>query len=146
MTRYLAELYLPKAGTDEVRNAAERARTASDELTRQGTQVRYIRALFLGGDETCFHLYEAGSAEAVFEASRRAAIPVERVVEAVDIEPEETEGIESADSPNHSRHGRRDLHRRTRPAVADEEPAGTQPDTPSQPCMQTGIRKETPHA
>lgn len=86
MTRYLAELYLPKAGAGEVRAAAERARTAAEELTRQGTHVRYIRALFLGADETCFHLYEAGSAESVLEASRRAAIPVERVVEAIDIE------------------------------------------------------------
>ncbi len=100
MTRYLAELYLPKAGTDEVRNAAERARTAAEALSRQGTEVRYIRALFLGADETCFHLYEADSSEAVFEASRRAAIPVERVVEAIDIELEETEGIASAQPSN----------------------------------------------
>jgi hypothetical protein len=95
MTRYVAELYLPQSGVGEVHDAAERARTAADELTRQGTQVRYVRALFLGADETCFHLYEAGSAETVLEASRRAAIPVERVVEAVDIELEETESVPS---------------------------------------------------
>ena len=53
--------------------------------------MRYVRALFLGADETCFHLYEAGSSEAVFEATRRAAIPVERVVEAIDIELETIE-------------------------------------------------------
>jgi len=86
VTRYLAELYLPRADIGEVREHAERARTAADELTRQGTHVQYVRALFLGADETCFHLYEADSAESVLEANRRASIPVERVVEAVDIE------------------------------------------------------------
>ena len=100
MTRYLAELYLSKAQSGGVRDTAERARTAAEELTRQGTPVRYLRALFLGADETCFHLYEAGSAEAVFEASRRAAIPVERVVEAVDIELEEPGGIASTHAPD----------------------------------------------
>jgi Protein of unknown function (DUF4242) len=86
MTRYLAELYLPKAESGGVRDAAERARAAAEDLTREGTPVRYLRALFLDADETCFHLYEARSAEAVFEAARRADIPVERVVEADDIE------------------------------------------------------------
>ena len=100
MTRYLAELYLPKAGTGEVRSAAERARAAAEELSRQGTRVRYVRALFLGADETCFHVYEAGSAEAVFEASRRAAIPIERVVEAVDIELEEADSIAPTHAPD----------------------------------------------
>ena len=86
MTKFLAELYLSHARAVELRDAASRARAASDELNREGTFVRYLRAFFVGEDETCFHLYEAGSAEAVLEASRRAAIPVERVVEAIDIE------------------------------------------------------------
>ena len=59
-----------------------------------------LRRSFLGADETCFHLYEADSSEAVFEASRRAAIPVDRVVEAIYIELEETEGIASAQPSN----------------------------------------------
>ena len=55
-------------------------------MTREGTPIRYLRAIFLGDDEVCFHLYEAGSPELVLEASRRAAIPVERVTEAEDVE------------------------------------------------------------
>ena len=86
MERYLVELYLPRAGADGLRHAARRARAAARELTREGTPIRYLRAIFLSGDEICFHLYEAGSAELVVEASRRAAIPVERVVEALDVE------------------------------------------------------------
>ena len=55
-------------------------------MTREGTPIRYLRAHFLGDDEVCFHLYEAVSPELVQEASRRAAIPVERVAEALDID------------------------------------------------------------
>jgi hypothetical protein len=88
MPRYLAELYLSKSDSRGLREAAARARSAAEAMTREGTSIRYLRALFLGEDETCFHLYEAGSREPVLEASRRAAIPVERVVEALDIEVE----------------------------------------------------------
>jgi hypothetical protein len=86
MERYLVELYLPRAGADGLQSAARRARAAAEEMTREGTPIRYLRGIFLGGDEICFHLYEASSPELVVEASRRAAIPVERVVEAVDVE------------------------------------------------------------
>lgn len=88
MSRYLAELYLPRTQSDDLREAAVRACSAAEAMTREGTPVRYLRALFLGDDETCFHLYEADSAELVLEASRRAAIPVERVTEALDIDLE----------------------------------------------------------
>lgn len=88
MSRYLAELYLPQSRSGDLREAAVRARSAAEAMTREGTPVRYLRALFLGNDETCFHLYEADSAELVVEASKRAAIPVERVTEAVDIDLE----------------------------------------------------------
>ncbi len=87
MVRYLAELYLPRKGANGLPAAARRARAATDEMTREGKPVRYLRALFLGSDEICFHVYEAGSPELVLEASRRAAIAVERVVEALLVEP-----------------------------------------------------------
>lgn len=88
MSRYLAELYLPKTSSDDLREIALRARAAAEAMTLEGTPIRYLRALFLGKDETCFHLYEAGSAELVLEAGRRAAIPVERVTEALDVDLE----------------------------------------------------------
>ena len=57
-------------------------------MTREGTPIRYLRALHLGDDEVCFHLYEAASPELVREAGRRAAIPVERVTETLDVDPD----------------------------------------------------------
>ncbi len=88
MPRYVAELYLSQIGSEGLRDAATRARVAADELSREGAPIRYLRALFLSEDETCFHLYEADTAELVCEASSRARIPVERIVETIDIELE----------------------------------------------------------
>jgi Protein of unknown function (DUF4242) len=88
MSRYLAELYLSKTSSDDLHEIAVRARSAAEAMTLEGTPVQYLRAFFLGNDETCFHLYEADSAELVLEASRRAAIPVERVTEALAVDLE----------------------------------------------------------
>ena len=81
--RYLVEAFSAGLGEQELRQAAVRARAAAQELTSEGTPVRYVRSLFVPDDELCLWLYEATSAEAVGEATRRAAIEVERVVAAV---------------------------------------------------------------
>lgn len=86
MAKYLVELYMPKTGSDRVRDGAARARSAAKEMAREGKQIRYLRSIFVPEDETCFHLYDAGSAETVREASGRAGIRCERVVEAVNFE------------------------------------------------------------
>ena len=44
--------------------------------------MRHVRATVVPEDETCFHVVEAPSREAVADALRRAAIAYERVVEA----------------------------------------------------------------
>jgi hypothetical protein len=43
-----------------------------------------VRATFLPDDETCFHLVEAPSAEAVAELSRRAGLGRARIVPVVE--------------------------------------------------------------
>ena len=52
-------------------------------MQRAGIQVRFLRSIFVPEDETCFHLYEAASAEDVREAARLAELPFESVVEAM---------------------------------------------------------------
>jgi hypothetical protein len=59
------------------------ARRASAQLRREGIDVRFLRSVFVPEDETCFHLYRAGSVDAVREAARRAALDVEDVSETV---------------------------------------------------------------
>lgn len=85
MGTYLVEAYLARPRDAELAQAARRAQTAAEELTRQGLSVRYLRTLFLPEDETCFHLYEAATADDVREAGRRAGIVFERLVDAVEI-------------------------------------------------------------
>ena len=83
MPEYLVELYLPRTGSDHLREAAVRARSAAEATSRDGPSVRYVRSIFVPDYEMCFHLYEAGSQEEVRDASTRAGIPFQRIVEAV---------------------------------------------------------------
>lgn len=83
MAEFLLELYVPRTETATVAARAESARLAAEELAQQGSTVRYVRSIFVPEDETCFLLYEADSADAVREAAQRAALPFERVSEAI---------------------------------------------------------------
>jgi hypothetical protein len=52
-------------------------------MTREGTDVRFLRSIFVPEDETCFYLFEATSADTVREAAARAGLAFGRVAEAV---------------------------------------------------------------
>ena len=84
MTYFLAELYLPTTGPGGIAEAAARARAAAEELARDGNRLRFLRIIFVPGDETCFVAYEAAASEAVAEAGRRAGLDFERIVAAVE--------------------------------------------------------------
>ncbi len=79
MPNYLVESYLADSP-----NAVEEARKRAERAADVGSGVRYLRTTFLPGDETVLHVFEAPSAEALDEAGRRAALPFERIVEAVE--------------------------------------------------------------
>ena len=84
MPRYLVESYIPRSRAREARAAGRDARRAAEELAREGTPVRYVRTTLLPDDETCFHIFEAASEEAVGEACRRAGIATGRIVAAIE--------------------------------------------------------------
>jgi Nickel responsive protein SCO4226-like len=81
---YLVEVYLPRSRAHEARATGRRARAAAERLSHEGTPIRYVRTTFLPDDETCFHLFEAASAEVVEEVSRRAELGRARVVPAIE--------------------------------------------------------------
>jgi hypothetical protein len=81
---YLVETYVPRSRSQDARATARRARTIAETLSRGGTPVRYVRTTFLPDDETCFHLFEAASEEAVGEVCRRAGIGSARIVPAME--------------------------------------------------------------
>lgn len=78
------ERYLARTDAQAVRDAAMRARHAVEELRREHVPIRLLHSLYVPDEETCFYLYEAEAVEQVQEAARRAALPFERIVEAID--------------------------------------------------------------
>jgi hypothetical protein len=80
---YTVELPRPADGWGAVAQLSARAREVCDELSREGTTVRFVRSVFVPEDETCLYVYQAGSLEAVREAVRRAQRPEDRVMQAV---------------------------------------------------------------
>jgi len=66
-------------GWGAVTDLGARARRAGEQLQAEGRAVRFVRAVFVPEDGTCLCVYEAGSADDVREAARRAALPDDRI-------------------------------------------------------------------
>jgi hypothetical protein len=82
VAEFLLEQYVSRTDSAAVERGEERARVAAEQLTREGTPVRFLRSIFVPEDETGFYLCEAASVEAVRELAKRAALPYQRLVEA----------------------------------------------------------------
>jgi hypothetical protein len=79
--QYAVELYLPRFGKDALPAANDRAGAAAEQMAREGTPVRFLRSIFVPGDEVCFLLFEGPCTEAVAAVAQRASIEFERVLE-----------------------------------------------------------------
>jgi hypothetical protein len=79
---FLVEAYTPLvAGIEEIER---RVREVALELSRTGSQVRYVRSIYVPEDEICFHLFDAASIDDVRLASEQARLGHQRIVEAVE--------------------------------------------------------------
>ena len=78
---YVVELQVPAGSATDLAAAGERARSAAEQLTREGTSVRWVRSVYAPEDETCLLVFEAPTPEAVHQAGRRAGLTYERIVE-----------------------------------------------------------------
>jgi hypothetical protein len=89
MQCYVLEAYSPGS---VAATQCERARLAAE----LGTGIRYLRTIFLPGDETLLHAFEADSSDALSEAAHTAGLVYERIVEAVErsAKPHEPEATE----------------------------------------------------
>jgi hypothetical protein len=79
---FMVELYAP-APTQGL--GARAAEDAARSLRDEGLAVWYLRSIVIPGDETCFHLFEAPSLEAVDEVARRATVRFERIVPVIEV-------------------------------------------------------------
>lgn len=82
--RYLVELTRPSDGWLALQGASSRARRAADGLQQEGGLVRFLRAIYVPEDDTCFFLIEAESAELVDAVGVRSGVGFHRVAEPVD--------------------------------------------------------------
>ena len=80
MTRFLIEAYA--AASIDIAEVEARIRRAADHLAKDGTDVKYVSAIFVPEDELCLHLLDAASADAASDLVRRAGISPDRIVEA----------------------------------------------------------------
>jgi Nickel responsive protein SCO4226-like len=78
---FLAEFYLP-SGTS-LAEVTGRAQAGAERAARPGATVRFVEAIFVAQDETCFAVYQADSAEQVSDAAAMAGLELDRVVPAV---------------------------------------------------------------
>jgi hypothetical protein len=86
--RYTVELRLARSGWAELQDATARARQATEQLQREGEQVRFLRSIFVPEDDACFFLYEGPSAQSVRTAARRAQLAIRQVDEALRLDRE----------------------------------------------------------
>jgi hypothetical protein len=81
---YLMESYVPRHQLPMRAETIARVHRAARAVSLQGTPVRYLRSIFIPSDESCFHLFEGPSAEAIEEVSRHAALEHDRIVEVLE--------------------------------------------------------------
>ena len=83
MPSYLVETYLARGNAGERTARERRARSSADELTREGTRVRFEGSTYVPEDEMCFFTFEAPSGREAALAAQRAGLDAVRVVEAL---------------------------------------------------------------
>jgi hypothetical protein len=81
MKSYVVALRLDAGEATDLTAAGERARSAAEELTREGTAVHWVRSVYLPEDETCLLVFEAPTPDAVDLAARRAGLTYDRIAE-----------------------------------------------------------------
>ncbi len=88
MPSFLVETYLARGGAGERTTRERRARSAAEELTREGTRVRFERLIHVPEDEICFFVFDAPSGRDAALAAQRARLEPLRVVKAISSQAE----------------------------------------------------------
>jgi hypothetical protein len=88
---YTAKCFWPGVTEDELRLAAARAGSKTEERPR----ATFRGALYLPGDELVLCLFDSSSPAAVKGASEHAGMPCERVIETVWVAPHPKGGTQT---------------------------------------------------
>ena len=87
MQVYMVERSLKGIPMNDLAAAQKRAISTAEEMTKAGTPVRYIRSTFVPDSGSCMCLFAAGDAEQVKTLNKKANIPFDSVVPALDLTP-----------------------------------------------------------
>lgn len=90
MPVYMVERNLPGITMEQLGGAQQAAITTSQQFTKQGKPVRYIRSTFVPGEAHCMCLFEAPDPNLVKEVNEAAKLPFTRILEALDLTPAKT--------------------------------------------------------
>jgi len=85
--RFMVESYPVGVTADQLSAASDRAERVTRAFRREGIDVRLIESTLVPSEESLFCLFEAPSREVVEEVAVRAAMPIERLIEAVNVGP-----------------------------------------------------------
>ncbi|HTP19311.1 MAG TPA: hypothetical protein VMJ65_06880 [Solirubrobacteraceae bacterium] len=82
MPEFVAEQYFSRTDAAGAHRAASAARNAAEQMAREGTDVEFVRSLFVPEDETCIFIYEADCIDSVRMAAERGALEFEHIGQA----------------------------------------------------------------
>jgi len=91
---FLVECYSPGVDRGSVEADGARVCSVAAEMRREGVGVSYLHAMFMAADEVVFYVFIAEDARSVAEASRRAGLQFERVVESIELSPTSRTNVE----------------------------------------------------
>ena len=84
MKTFAVKRSLPGITMEQLGDAQKAAIEMSNQLTEEGTDVKYIRSNFSPGDFSCTCIFEAINEEAVKTVNEKAAIPFDKIIEVLD--------------------------------------------------------------
>lgn len=85
MPRFVGESYPVGLDRASLIEAARRARVAATKMRAEGTAIWFVRSTFVPAEDALICLFDSPSPDLVMELSRRSGLPIERVVEAIDL-------------------------------------------------------------
>jgi len=87
MTTFAVKRNLPNITMEQLGEAQKAVIETSNQLTEEGTEIKYIRSNFFPSDSSCTCLFEANTEEAVRAVNEKAAIPFYEITEVLDLVP-----------------------------------------------------------
>jgi len=143
MPEFFAETYTPREGRGAAAPRAGDLARAAAQASQPGAPVRFLGAIIVPGEETCFGLYRATDADAVRAAMTAAGLRPEQITQAVTLRPPYAcPGPAPRTPPGHPRRNlARRAHHRARTALPHHRRAPGRPDAPASPPPPTRARR-----